>query len=113
MPTIRTSICGSVTDPSGEKCFYGHRETTIGGRISRDLTGGYGPEEFLLKNAAKGAYKVQANYYGNSRQRASGPATIQLELYTHYGKPNETKKTITLPLTGNKQTLDIGTLMME
>lgn len=102
-----------VTDPSGEKCFYGHRETTIGGRISRDLTGGYGPEEFLLKNAAKGAYKVQANYYGNSRQRASGPATIQLELYTHYGKPNETKKTITLPLTGNRQTLDIGTLMME
>lgn len=102
-----------VTDPSGEKCFYGHRETSIGGRISRDLTGGYGPEEFLLKNAAKGAYKVQANYYSNSRQRASGPATIQLELYTHYGKPNETKKTITLPLNSNKQTLDIGTLMME
>jgi len=102
-----------VTDPSGEKCFYGHRETSIGGRISRDLTGGYGPEEFLLKNAAKGAYKVQANYFSNSRQRASGPATIQLELYTHYGKPNETKKTITLPLTSNKQTLDIGTLMME
>lgn len=102
-----------VTDPSGEKCFYGHRETSIGGRISRDLTGGYGPEEFLLKNAAKGTYKVQANYFGNSRQRASGPATIQLELYTHYGKSNETKKTITLPLTSNKQTLDIGTLMME
>lgn len=102
-----------VTDPSGEKCFYGHRETSIGGRISRDLTGGYGPEEFLLKNAAKGVYKVQANYFSNSRQRASGPATIQLELYTHYGKPNETKKTITLPLSSNKQTLDIGTLMME
>ncbi len=31
-----------LTDPSGEKCFYQHNKTRIGGIISRDFTRGYG-----------------------------------------------------------------------
>ncbi|MBQ2529998.1 MAG: hypothetical protein II547_07070, partial [Treponema sp.] len=31
-----------VTDPDGEKCFYGNKLTQNGGRISRDFTQGYG-----------------------------------------------------------------------
>ena len=34
-----------VTDPNGEKCFYSHKETVTGGRMSQDFTGGYGPED--------------------------------------------------------------------
>ena len=47
-----------VTDPNGEKCYYGHRLTYQGGRMSQDFTGGYGPEEFSLKKAKPGKYKV-------------------------------------------------------
>ena len=43
-----------VTDPSGEVCKYSNRDTRIGGHLSRDLTGGYGPEEFLLPKALPG-----------------------------------------------------------
>ena len=71
-----------VTDPYDEKCMYNHTRTEIGGRISRDFTGGYGPEEFLLKKAIPGKYKVEANYYGNSREKVTGPATIFGK--THY-----------------------------
>ena len=35
-----------VTDPNGERAFYGHALTHQGGRLSRDITSGYGPEEF-------------------------------------------------------------------
>jgi Ca-activated chloride channel family protein len=32
-----------VTDPNGERAYYGHPLTWQGGRMSRDITGGYGP----------------------------------------------------------------------
>lgn len=42
-----------VTDPNGEKCYYGHRSTAIGGRMSEDVTQGFGPEQFMLKKRLK------------------------------------------------------------
>jgi uncharacterized protein YfaP (DUF2135 family) len=32
-----------VTDPNGERAYYGNRLTYQGGRMSQDFTGGYGP----------------------------------------------------------------------
>ncbi|OQX97772.1 MAG: hypothetical protein B6I20_12000 [Bacteroidetes bacterium 4572_117] len=78
--------------------------------MSRDFTNGYGPEEYLIKNALKGTYKIQANYYGSSSQRITGPTTIYLELYTNYGKKNEKKETITMQLSPKASIVDIGLL---
>ena len=100
-----------VTDPCKEKCFYQNKLTRGGGRISNDFTGGYGPEEFLIKHSAQGNYFVQVNYYGTGQQTIYGPTTVQAELYTNYGKPNEQKKEITLQLTDNKKVIDIGRLV--
>lgn len=97
-----------VTDPNGEKCYYGHRETAIGGIISRDYTDGYGPEEFLLKKALKGKYKIQADYYGSREQTIIGPTTIYLDIYTDYSGNMEKKETITLQLMGKKENITIG-----
>lgn len=102
-----------VTDPRGEKCFYSHKETIIGGRMSNDFTQGYGPEMFTIKNALLGEYKVQVDYYGTSSQRISGPTTIQIQLVTNYGKPNEKVQEITRRLSTQKEVLDIGSLMFE
>lgn len=100
-----------VTDPRGEKCFYSHRNTTIGGAMSHDLTGGYGPEEFLLRRAISGTYTIQANYYGDRQQRLAGPTTLTLALYTNYGKADETRKEIILQLKNVRDVIDIGTLV--
>lgn len=99
-----------VTDPAEEKCYYGYALTQSGGRISRDFTGGYGPEVFMIKKAAKGEYKVQVNYFGTSSQGLLGPTTVQAELYTNWGRPTQTKKTITLRLEGQADIVDIGAL---
>ncbi|MBS1636228.1 MAG: DUF2135 domain-containing protein [Bacteroidetes bacterium] len=99
-----------VTDPCGEKCFYQNKLTQLGGRLSNDFTGGYGPEEFLLKRGAAGKYLIQVNYYGTRQQTLFGPTTVHAELYTNYGKPNEVKKDITLRLSDNKEVVDLGTL---
>ena len=98
-----------VTDPRGERCLYNHRETAIGGWMSRDFTGGYGPEEFLIKTAMPGTYKVEVNYYGNNRQEISRPVLVQLRLIFDYGKPTQREERITRELTGKSETILIGT----
>lgn len=97
-----------VTDPRGEKCFYSHPLTEIGGMISNDFTGGYGPEEFLIKKAIKGKYKIEADYFGTNEQTIIGATTIYLDIFTNYGKSNEKKQTIMLRLTKEEGVIEIG-----
>ena len=97
-----------VTDPNGEKCFYGHKETAVGGRMSRDFTQGYGPEEFCLKVAPGGKYKIECNYYGSHQQKLLQPVIVQAEVYTNFGRPNQEKQVMTLQLDDVKQTFLIG-----
>ncbi len=102
-----------VTDPYGEKCFYSHTLTEIGGRISADCTGGYGPEEFMLKTAARGKYTVQINYYGSRAQTITGPTTVQVKMITNYGQPNEKTTEVTRRLASEAEVIDIGSFAVE
>jgi Ca-activated chloride channel family protein len=97
-----------VTEPTGEKCDYSHNRTAIGGMISNDFTGGYGPEEYLVRHARAGVYRIQANFYGSRQQSLTGPTTAQATVITHFGRPNETRQTLTLRLTEEKEVVDIG-----
>ena len=103
-----TDIDVWVVEPSGEKAFYGHTRTTIGGNFSRDFTQGYGPEEYLIKKAMGGVYKIQTNFYGSTAQRLSGAVTVQADVFTNFGRPNEKRRSITLRLKDQKETIDIG-----
>ncbi|MDM1551816.1 VIT domain-containing protein [Empedobacter falsenii] len=84
-----------VTDPNGEKCFYGHRTTAIGGRMSEDVTQGFGPEQFMLKKAIKGKYKIETNFFGERQMSISGSTTISAEIYLMYSSGKQVKKMIT------------------
>jgi len=99
-----------VIEPSGERAYYGHNRTTIGGLVSRDFTQGYGPEEYVIKTAMPGEYVVKTNFYGSSAQTLTGAVTLQLELYTNYGRPNEKRQSITIRLTQAKETFTVGKL---
>jgi len=97
-----------VFDPYGEKCYYSHRLTHIGGKMSRDFTGGYGPEEFMIRKAVYGKYKVQVNYYGSRQQLIAGATTVQMQLFINYGRGIQRKKEITLRLKGKKEVITVG-----
>ncbi|MFC1654742.1 VIT domain-containing protein [Myxococcota bacterium] len=99
-----------VIEPSGEKAYYSQPRSTIGGNVSRDFTQGYGPEEYILRKAMRGMYKVQVNFYGSSAQTLSGAVTLQLDLYTNYGRRNEKKKSVTLRLKEKRDTITVGVL---
>lgn len=97
-----------VTDPNGEKCYYGHRFTYQGGRMSRDFTGGYGPEEFSLREAKPGKYKIEANFFGNRQQIVAGATTLQVKLSSGFGTEDVKEHMITLRLKGNGETVFVG-----
>ena len=97
-----------VTDPNGEKCYYGHALTYQGGRLSRDFTQGYGPEEFSLRKATPGKYKIEANYYGNRQQVIAGATTLQVKLTTGFSSSRQKEQMVTLRLKDRQETVFVG-----
>ncbi len=97
-----------VIEPSGEKAYYGNRATRIGGAVSNDITQGYGPEEYMIRKAMRGSYEVKVNFYGSGNPEVTGAVTLQATVITNFGRPNETRQTLTLRLTGNDDTYTVG-----
>lgn len=98
-----------VTDPKNEKCYYSNKLTYLGGKISEDVTQGYGPEEFMLKKAVKGKYKVQVDYFGTSSQKQLMPVSLRIIFYTHYGTPQQKQQETTVRLSNAKEVIEVGT----
>lgn len=92
-----------LTDPTGEKGYYGNPKTRIGGRISNDFTAGYGPEQFMIKKAIKGKYKIEVNYFGDRQINISGPTTVTAEIYTRYATGKQQRKVIVLPMSADNK----------
>ncbi|MEK6155444.1 VIT domain-containing protein [Flavobacteriaceae bacterium 3-367] len=99
-----------VEDPKGEKAYFKNQETNIGGHMSEDMTEGYGPEEFMLRNAPKGEYKILIDYYADDVQKISGPTVLKVTMYTNYGRPNEECKTTIVRLDKEEDELEVGSL---
>lgn len=83
-----------VTDPNGEKCMYSHKSTEIGGRLSDDFTGGFGPEQFLLKKAIKGTYKIETNFFGENQVSVSGPTSLMAEIFINYASGKQERQIV-------------------
>ena len=105
-----TDVDLHVVEPSGEEAYYSHNRTTIGGRVSRDFTQGYGPEEYTLRKAMGDTYKVRAKYYGSRSVKLLGGVTVQVNIYTHFGRPEQKCKSITVRLVEKEDMITIGEL---
>ena len=102
-----------VTDPNGEKCFYSHKLTYQGGHMSNDFTGGYGPEEFALRIAKPGRYKVEVNYFGDRQQQVAGPTSLHLRFTTKFGTTRTEEKLVSLRLTETSGSTLVGEFDVE
>ncbi len=102
-----------VTDPAGETVMYSHNRGATGGHVSRDFTGGYGPEVFTIRRPLPGTYIVKANYYGNRQQKLSGATTVQLEFQTAYSEPGSRYESVTRRLQEKAEVIEIGTFTVK
>ena len=97
-----------VTDPNGEAAYYGNPLSYQGGRMSQDATGGYGPEEYALRFAKPGTYKVEAQFFGHRQQVVSNTTTIQLALSLRFGTREQSDRRVTLRLRDPKERVFVG-----
>lgn len=106
---LETDLDLWVTEPNGEKCSYKNVLTKLGGRLTEDFMDGYGPEEYLLKNAVQGKYKIEVDYFDERVQKVSGPVTLQVSIYTNYGRKNQEIQQVTMQLKGEEDVIEVGT----
>lgn len=103
-----TDIDLHVTEPSGEEAYYAHRLTTMGGRVSEDITDGFGPELYEVRRAQPGEYLIRAHYYASHQQAVFGPATCTLTVYTDWGRPGQAQEVTTTRLDRERSMVDVG-----
>jgi Ca-activated chloride channel homolog len=103
-----TDIDLHVLEPTGEEAFYSNPRTQVGGLVSKDFTQGYGPEEYCIKQARAGKYKISAVYFGSNQQTVSGPVTVQATVITNFGRADEKREAMTLRLVDKKETVAVG-----
>ncbi|MCL2640170.1 MAG: DUF2135 domain-containing protein [Phycisphaerales bacterium] len=108
-----TDVDLHVQEPTGEKAYYSHPLTTIGGLVSKDFTQGYGPEEYCLRVARGGTYTVRAHYYGSSQQTVTGPVTLHATVFTNFGRPNQSQQSLTLRLSKAKDMETLGEIKFQ
>lgn len=108
-----TDVDIHVTEPSGEEAYYSNRLTYKGGWTSKDITDGYGPEEYEIRNAPKGAYKVRAHYFASHQQEVFGPATVTATAFSNWGRPEQKSSKLSIRLDKKKQMIDLGSVSFE
>ena len=105
-----TDIDLHVVEPGGEEAFYGHNRTERGGLVSRDVTDGYGPEEYLIAKAPAGDYGIFCNYFASHQQTVLGPATVTATIFTNWGRADEKRQTLAIRLDTPKDKVPLGTV---
>lgn len=101
--TDDTDIDMWVTDPNNERASYANRLTFQGGAMSPDATGGYGPEEYSLKTARPGKYRIDAQFYGNQQQVLSAGTTVMVRVTTGFGTPQARDEWTSVRLTHGRE----------
>ena len=111
--TDNTDVDLHVLEPDGEEAYYQHKLTSTGGFMTHDITTGYGPEEYLKKDAPKGVYKVLANYFGSRQQTLLGPATVTATVFTNWGRADERRQILSMRLEKVKDKVPIGDVTVK
>ncbi|WP_158658090.1 YfaP family protein [Agarilytica rhodophyticola] len=81
-----------ITEPSGEEVSYSKPLSKTGGLMPYDDVDGFGPEEYMIRNATKGKYHISLDLFSNNSIELFGPVSVSLDVFTNYGKKNEKHK---------------------
>jgi hypothetical protein len=111
--TDRTDVDLHVVEPTGETCYYQNRNTRSGGEITRDVTEGYGPEMYVMRNAPHGKFVVRADYYGSDANRTQVRSKVYLTIYEDFGGRKERVTRKTVPLSRGKELREVAEVFVE
>jgi hypothetical protein len=111
--TDGTDVDLHVFEPSGEECFYSHRQTRSGGELTQDVTQGYGPEMYVLRKAPGGTYDIKVKYFASDRNRASARSKVYATIIEGWGTPAEQVNRHVVTLVEGKEMLDVAKMKVR
>ena len=88
----------SIVEPDGKICSYAKPESATGGRITkndynyRSYYYSDAPEEYQVKQAQAGKYKIKLSYsdYGGYYYDVKVPTVVKITIFKNWGKSNQT-----------------------
>jgi hypothetical protein len=112
--TPRTDLDLWVTEPRGEKVGYSSPTSSWGGKLSGDVTNGYGPEEYLIRRAQKGVYEIRANTFASDRSNPNGPSSLTVRVIRNFGRPNQSEELLDIEMDAeNRDMRQLGKITIE
>jgi TonB-dependent SusC/RagA subfamily outer membrane receptor len=103
-----TDIDLHIIEPNKEICYYQNTKTKLGGVITKDMTQGFGPEEYSIEHAKPGTYYVMIKYFGDNYQKIDNPTFMKVTLYTHYGTVKQKEEVKIIRLNQRNDELIVG-----
>ena len=92
--TPRTDIDLWVREPSREEVGFNNRNSKAGARYLHDITLGYGPEEYAIKKAPDGTYRIELKTFAADRRDPNGPSTTTVRLIRGFATPQQSERVI-------------------
>ena len=86
-----------------EEAYFSNRATDMGGRVSNDMTEGYGPEEYLIRTAPDGLYRVESDYYAEDDYAEDGALKLRARIWRNFGRKTETLDTVIIEMLEEKE----------
>ncbi|UKK83597.1 hypothetical protein L7H23_13625 [Sphingopyxis sp. BSN-002] len=83
-----------VIEPNGERVYYANALSAAGGTISNDMTDGYGPEEYVIRRARGGDYRVRIHGYSPDRINPNGTGRVTVRLIRDFGRVSQKEQLV-------------------
>ena len=101
-----------VLEPSGENVFYGNRTSRIGGRMTDDMTAGFGPEEYVLRRAPGGRFDIKSNLFASDRIDPNGSPRLRARLIRDFGRPEQREELVEFEMNNARRDTLIGSIRL-
>jgi len=90
--TPRTDLDLWVEEPKGYDVGYSSPLSPWGGKLSGDITNGYGPEEYVIRRALPGTYDIRANTFASDPANPNGPSSLTVRLIRNFGRADQSEE---------------------
>jgi hypothetical protein len=112
--TPRTDIDLWVVEPDEFEVGYSSDLSPWGGKLTADVTNGYGPEEYAARRAQRGVYTVRSDTFASDRTNPNGPSTVTVRLIRNFGRPTQSEEFIDREMVAeNEDMLELGKFTVQ
>ena len=112
--TPRTDLDLWVLEPKGYEVGYSAPLSPWGGKLSGDITDGYGPEEYLIHKALAGEYRIRAKTFASDPTNPNGPSSLTVRLIRNFGRPGQSEELMDIEMEAkDREKVDLGKITIK